>query len=86
VGPKGYVRSDERIREEVCEMLTRHSSIDASNIECMVKDGELTLSGSVPERRMRYLAEEAAEHSHGVKEIYNLLKVENPVKYSPESE
>lgn len=77
VGPKGYVRSDERIHEEVCEMLTRNSSIDASGIECVVKEGEVTLSGVVSERRMKYLAEDVAAHCHGIKDIHNRLKISN---------
>ena len=75
VGPKGYVRSDERVQEEICEMLTRHSSIDASDIEVDVRNGEVTLSGQVPERRMRLLAEHVADRCHGVKDIHNKIKV-----------
>jgi len=36
-GPKGYQRSDERIREDVCDRLTEHPAIDASEIEVEVK-------------------------------------------------
>lgn len=74
-GPKGYKRSDERIKEEVNEMLTRHSSIDADEIEVEVKEGEVTLTGSVPERRMKHLAEDVAEQCWGVKDVTNNLRV-----------
>ncbi len=76
VGPKGYVRSDERIHEEVCEMLTHHSAIDASEILCSVKDAEVTLSGLVPEASMKNMAEEVVGRCNGIKEIHNKLEVE----------
>jgi osmotically-inducible protein OsmY len=74
-GPKSFKRSDERIKEELSELYTRHHDIDASDIELEVKDGEVTLSGSVPERRMKYLAEELAENSMGVREVNNQIRV-----------
>src|SRR5690606_11858476 len=46
-GPRGYKRSDDRIREEVCDCLTDDDRLDASNIEVTVKDSEVTLSGYV---------------------------------------
>lgn len=75
-GPKGYTRADERIREEVCDTLTRHHSIDASEIECEVKDGEVTLKGTVPERNMKLLAESMICDCQGVKDVSNQLKVQ----------
>ncbi len=42
-GPKGYTRSDERIREDVNERLTDDGMIDASEIEVDVKNGEVLL-------------------------------------------
>lgn len=74
-GPKNYQRSDERIKEEICEMLTRHSAIDADEIDVEVKDGEVTLTGSVSERRMKHLAEDAAEQCYGVKDVVNNIRV-----------
>ncbi|RYZ60682.1 MAG: hypothetical protein EOP09_20930 [Proteobacteria bacterium] len=32
-GPKGYKRSDDRIKEEVCDLIMRHDEIDGSDIE-----------------------------------------------------
>lgn len=80
-GPKGYQRSDQRIKEDICEMLTRHPSVDAENIEVEVKNGEVTLSGTVPDRHMKYYAEEGAANSFGVVDVINnirLKKYEEP--------
>lgn len=74
-GPKGYVRSDERIREDVCDVLADHPWIDASEIEVQVKGGEVFLSGSVPSREEKRLAEDVIESISGVKEVSNQLRV-----------
>lgn len=74
-GPKNYKRSDERIREEVCEMLTRHHDINAEDIEVEVKSGEVTLFGTVPERRMKYMAEDVAERCFGVTDVTNNIRI-----------
>lgn len=74
-GPKSFTRSDERIKEDICEMLTRHSAIDAHDIDVEVKAGEVTLSGSVPERRMKHLAEDLTEHIFSVKDVINNIRV-----------
>jgi len=74
-GPAGYTRSDDRIREMVCDVLTDHDDIDASNIEIAVKNGEVTLSGSVEDRRTKRMAEDVIDNLSGVKEVVNQLKV-----------
>ncbi len=76
VGPKGYVRSDERIRELVCDDLMDDPWVDASGIEVAVKNGEVTLSGTVKTRDTRRWAEDIAEHAGGVKHVQNNLRVE----------
>lgn len=75
VGPRGYKRTDDRVMEEVCEMLMRDSYVNASNIEVNVKDGEVTLSGTVPERKMKFRAEDRIQNCFGVREIHNRLRV-----------
>jgi hypothetical protein len=74
-GPKGYRRSDERIEEEINELLTRHPEIDASEIEVQVKNGEVTLTGTVDERHAKRLAEDIAEQCSGVNEVHNQIRV-----------
>jgi hypothetical protein len=74
-GPKGYRRSDDRILEEVCERLTRHPEIDASEMEVRVVGGEVTLTGGVEDRHMKRLSEDVAEEVSGVTDVHNELKV-----------
>ena len=75
MGPKGWQRSDERIREDVCERLTAHGDIDATDVEVAVQDGEVTLSGTVTDRRMKRMAEDEADHVSGVKDVHNRIRL-----------
>jgi BON domain-containing protein len=74
-GPANYQRSDERIRELINEALTEHDEIDATNIEVHVRTGEVILTGTVDDRRMKRLAEDTCERVTGVKDVQNQLKV-----------
>jgi hypothetical protein len=74
-GPRSYKRADDRIHDEVCYRLTEHPLVDASLMDVHVKDGEVTLSGRVVDRRMKYLAEDVVDEVAGVKDIHNQLKV-----------
>lgn len=74
-GPAGYQRSDERIRELVCESLTDDDEIDASDIEVTVSGGEVTLSGMVDDRRIKRAAEDCAYSVSGVRDVQNRLRV-----------
>ncbi len=74
-GPKGYQRSDERIREEVCEMLTEHGDLDASNVDVHVENAIVYLRGSVEDRRSKRIAEDVAEQASGVKDVRNELSL-----------
>lgn len=75
-GPKGYQRSDERIREEVSDRLTANDELDASEIEVQVRDCEVTLTGTVEDRRMKRLAEDLAEGVMGVRDVMNQVRVQ----------
>ena len=74
-GPQGYQRSDERVFEEVCELLTEHGQLDASGITVRVERAEITLDGTVQDRRAKRLAEEIAESARGVRDVHNRLRV-----------
>lgn len=75
-GPKGYRRSDERIREDVCECLWQSGDIDARNIDLEVNNGEVTLKGTVHTRREKRLAEDLLERVLGVVDIHNHLRTD----------
>jgi len=73
-GPKGYSRSDERIREDVCERLTYDPQVDASDITVTVSNGEVTLEGEVENRHQKRRAEDVVERVNAVKDVHNQLK------------
>jgi len=74
-GPKGYTRSDERIREDVSDRLSDDYAVDASEIEVGVASGEVTLSGTVGSREEKRRAEDIAERVSGVSHVQNNLRV-----------
>jgi hypothetical protein len=74
-GPKGYQRPDNRINEDVCDRLADAPDVDASEIEVTVKNGEVTLSGTVDDRQDKRRAEDLAETVSGVREVHNHLRV-----------
>ena len=82
-GPKGYIRSDERIREDVSDRLTDDWLVDAGNIEVAVANGEITLSGTVDSRQAKRRAEDCAESVSGVRNVQNNLRVQRPDERSP---
>jgi hypothetical protein len=73
-GPKGYKRSDDRIRDDVSERIAR-SWIDSENVEVRVEGGEVTLTGTVVRREDKRQLEDIAEDVFGVEEVHNHLRV-----------
>jgi osmotically-inducible protein OsmY len=74
-GPKGYRRSDDRIREDVSDRLTDDPFVDASDIEIQVSNAEVTLTGTVDSRNARRRAEDLVERCSGVSHVQNNLRV-----------
>ena len=74
-GPKGYQRSDDRIKEDISDRLTDDSFLDASDIEIKVDNCDVILSGSVNSRNAKRHAESLAESISGVKNVENRLRV-----------
>jgi osmotically-inducible protein OsmY len=74
-GPKGYRRSDERIRDEVYHKLTDDDMVDATEIEVQVNNSEVTLNGTVQDRNERRRAEDVIEQISGVEHVQNNLRV-----------
>jgi len=73
-GPKGYVRSDERIREDVCDRLSDDDELDASDITVTVTAAEVRLEGTVLDRHSKHRAEDLAEAVSGVRDVTNNLR------------
>jgi len=68
-GPRGYKRSDERIREDVNDRLSDEPALDASGIDVVVKDGVVTLNGTVNNRLDRRRAEDIVLMVPGVTDV-----------------
>jgi hypothetical protein len=75
-GPRGYQRNDQRIEEDISERLTQHGQIDAEDIEVQVRNGEVTLTGTVESRQAKRMAEDLIDSVSGVKDIHNQLRVQ----------
>jgi hypothetical protein len=73
--PKGYKRSDERIRDDVCDCIMRRGDIDASEVEVSVRDGEVVLTGFVYSRADKRAIEDLIDDVMGVLDIQNQLRV-----------
>lgn len=74
-GPKGYQRSDERIKEMICERLREDPDIDASDVTVTVQVGKVTLEGTVDHRHTKNAIEDVAEQL-GVGDVQNNLRVQ----------
>ncbi len=76
-GPRGYRRPDESIQDDVNRLLARHGGINARDISVNVKDGEVTLKGTVHSRGEKRMAEDLIDSVSGVRDVQNQLKVSN---------
>ncbi len=74
IDPRGYTRSDERVRENVCERLSR-SGLDVADVEVSVEKGQVTLQGTVPDRHTKHAIEDCVDDCAGVKDVENRVKV-----------
>ena len=74
-GPRGYIRSDARILEEVNERLCDDPIVDATDIEVRCDQGCVVLEGKVPTRWMKHRAEDIADSISGVKDLDNRIQV-----------
>lgn len=74
-GPRGYQRSDGRIYEDICDLLTDHQEVDPSDVEVRINNGEVTLAGTVESRYEKPLIEDIAESVPGVREVYSHLRI-----------
>jgi len=68
-------RSDARIAKEVDRALMYRDDLDATDIEVSVKGAEVTLEGTVTDRRSKRVAEETVEGVSGVRDVHNRLTI-----------
>jgi hypothetical protein len=73
-GPKGYQRGDDRIRADICDRLMQ-GWMNAEDVEVQVKDGNVTLSGTVRGRDEKRAIEDLAEEVLGVKDVTNNIRI-----------
>lgn len=73
--PKGYTRSDERIREDVCERLS-HSGLDVGDVSVEVSQANVRLEGTVKDRYVKHAIEDCADDCMGVQDIDNRIRVQ----------
>jgi hypothetical protein len=85
LGPRGYRRSDDRICEELHDRLTAHGFIDATDIKCVVQNGEVTLTGLVNSRQTKRTAEDVADGIQGVRDVHNNLRIQSREDSGPVS-
>lgn len=75
-GPKNYARSDERLRELICEFLLHEPALDVGDVTVEVKSGRVMLDGTVPERQMKHAIENIVDHCWGVQDVENAIRVQ----------
>ena len=85
-GPKGYERSDDRLKEVICERLSDDPDIDASEISINVTSGTVRLTGTVDSRQEKYSVEEMIANCSGVKDVDNQLRVQSGRSQSGQSQ
>ncbi|MDB6089367.1 MAG: hypothetical protein JWN85_2151 [Gammaproteobacteria bacterium] len=74
-GPKGYQRSDERLKEDISERLMEAAHIDSSEVTVEVRGAKVVLEGVVPDRHMKHAIEDLVDACPGVQDIDNRVRV-----------
>jgi osmotically-inducible protein OsmY len=68
--------SDDEIHDKVMQRLANDRDVRGGGIDVDVKDGVVTLTGSVREDRQKSKAERITKKVQGVKQVINRLQVE----------
>ncbi|WP_437628092.1 BON domain-containing protein [Sorangium sp. So ce1151] len=63
------------MREDICDHISEHPDLDASDVEVKVQNGEVVLSGTVRERRFKHQLESLAERISGVTDVRNDIRM-----------
>jgi hypothetical protein len=83
-GPKDYQRSDERMREDICDALMRSGHLDSSDVTVEITAAKAVLDGTVPERWMKHAIEDLADACPGIQDIENRIRVKAAPKTASE--
>jgi hypothetical protein len=75
IGPKGYKRSDMRLKEEAYLLLNQDPILDSSSIQIDVLNNVIYLKGVVDSRRDKKRAEVLIEDIYGIEDVQNQLKI-----------
>jgi osmotically-inducible protein OsmY len=70
------IRTDAQLHKNVVDELAFEQSVDTSKVAVAVKNGVVTLSGSVPNYAAKYGAEKAVKRVHGVGGVAEELTVD----------
>ncbi len=73
--PRGAQRSDGQIKHEIETLLREHEQVDTRDIQVDVRDGIVTLSGSVSGPSQIRAAAGIAENVFGILEVKNQLTI-----------
>lgn len=73
-GPRGWVRPDAHILDELCERIVR-GGVDASGLTLDVEGGHVWLEGEVALREERRFLLDLAERVLGVRGVYAEVRV-----------
>ena len=73
--PRSYKRSDQRIMEDIFEAVSAEMTLDSSDVEINITNGEVVLSGNVRDRRDKWRIEDLVENISGVTHIENRIRI-----------
>lgn len=74
-GPTGREVPDARIHDDVSERLSREAALDAGDVTVAVREGRVTLTGTVADLPVKHAIASLVDRCHGVREIDNRIKV-----------
>lgn len=72
--PRTYKRTDDRICEDVCERLMG-DGLECDNVDVVVKDGIVRLTGEIKDRADKHRMEHIAANVSGVQDVDNQIKL-----------
>jgi osmotically-inducible protein OsmY len=70
--------TDDFISDSIRQKLAADQVVKGGDLDVVVKDGVVTLNGSVHEQKQKDRAEKIAKKVSGVKSVVNNIKIEKP--------